>query len=501
MKLVLAVLAAGIVLDVALFLPLPVRKVFASVTVLVNGFAAGLVAVGSDSLFGWLLGLAMLFRIFNAIRIVQGRMHERYLRITTRRTTLSLIGLQLVIALVWTGWHYHRLDSQLLWATLAALQLIAAIVLLASTVRRLKRTAWPLKRVHYSDAQLPTVSVAIPARNETEDLEACLRSLVASNYPKLEILVLDDCSQTKRTPEIIRDFAHDGVRFINGDPPEGAWLAKNQAYERLAQEASGDYILFCGVDIRFEPQTIHDMLCVMLSRHKKMLCVVPERAPAARARAALAQSMRYFWELAPPRRLFHRPPVLSSCWIIQKQALKKAGGFAAVTRAIVPEAHFARELAQKGAYSFLRAGLNPGLSSTKSADEQRATAVRTRYPQLHRRPENVLLVTLWEFTFLVLPFVLALIGAWLGIGVVAVVLAALATVLLVACYELLALSTHINTWWFALIGLPVVAVYDIALAGYSMWQYEFDEVEWKGRNVCVPTMHVIPRLPPLHNVR
>jgi hypothetical protein len=38
-------------------------------------------------------------------------------------------------------------------------------------------------------------------------------------------------------------------------------------------------------------------------------------------------------------------------------------------------------------------------------------------------------------------------------------------------------------------------LYDIALLNYSMWQYEFDEVIWKDRNVCIPVMQVIPKLP------
>jgi hypothetical protein len=31
-----------------------------------------------------------------------------------------------------------------------------------------------------------------------------------------------------------------------------------------------------------------------------------------------------------------------------------------------------------------------------------------------------------------------------------------------------------------------------------MWQYEFHEVLWKGRNVCLPVMRIIPNLPKLH---
>ena len=51
---------------------------------------------------------------------------------------------------------------------------------------------------------------------------------IASDYPKLEIIVLDDCSQD-RTAEIIRNFAHDGVRFIQSEDNKDNWLDKNKA--------------------------------------------------------------------------------------------------------------------------------------------------------------------------------------------------------------------------------------------------------------------------------
>jgi energy-converting hydrogenase Eha subunit C len=207
--------------------------------------------------------------------------------------------------------------------------------------------------------------------------------------------------------------------------------------------------------------------------------------------------MRYFWELVPPRRLFQRPPVLSTCWIIRKDSLRKSGGFVAVARAITPEAFFARKLIPSDGYSFVRAGKRVQIESVKTPRDQRETAVRTRYPQLHRRPENVLLLTLAALSFMLLPPVLAIGGFWLDIGALAQVLEAIATLLLVVTFALLVLMTRTASWWFALVGMPLGVLYDIGLLYYSMWQYEFSVVDWKGRNVCIPAMHVIPHLPEL----
>jgi glycosyltransferase involved in cell wall biosynthesis len=338
--------------------------------------------------------------------------------------------------------------------------------------------------------------VAIPARNETDALEACLRSVVASTYPKLEVLVLDDCSQDK-TPEIIRSFAHDGVRFISGEEPRDNWLAKNQAYQRLYKEANGEIILFCGVDVRFEPGSIRALVGTMLQKHKKMLSIIPgNQTPKAFSEhdSLLVQPMRYGWELSLPRRLFRSPPVLSTCWMIERKLIEQNGSFAAVSRNISPQSYFARLSARQGSYSFLRGDEPLVVRSTKGFAEQRATAIRTRYPQAHRRPEQVLLLSLGELAFLCAPFVL-LIFAGLNGNISLVVLGAASCILLEIFYTSIVTLTYRRFLWRSLIALPFAALFNVGLVNVSMWQYEFSEVIWKGRNVCLPVMHVVPHLP------
>lgn len=496
--LVFAVYALGLLLEGGMQ-ALPqlwrARKGIASVCVVLIAFSSGAIVLWQPNVFSVLIGMVGLYRVFNCIRIVEGRIQERHLRYASRRTSVVLVALQATLALYWLLWHTYPPDGATVWIGIASVQVMVALMLLTSTIRRLRRTAWPHTAVHMSDEELPTITVAIPARNETADLQACLESLIVCDYPKLEILVLDDCSQTKRTPEIIRGYAHAGVRFIKGDEPHDMWLAKNQAYARLADEASGEYIVFAGVDIRFSASSLRQLATLLLAKKKQMMSVLPYRSESVRQKNAITQAMRYFWELVPPRRLFNRPPVLSSCWIIRKQALAQAGGFEAVTRAIVPEAHFARRLITADGYSFMRASARTGIESVKSLADQRETAVRTRYPQLHRRPENVVAAAFVSVFCLFLPFVLVVVGFWLGMGAIAWALALFSAVLLTAVFYCVAKTTRTTKIWFGLIGMPLGALYDLGLLHYSMWQYEFSTVEWKGRNICIPAMHVVPRLP------
>lgn len=471
------------------------RKAIVPILIVVTAFSGAAICVLQPNAMSILLLLLCCYRIFNNIRVIENRMHEHYLRRATRRTSLKLLVPQIVIGGLWFGWHHLNLATHALWAVLAFWQVAVAVLFLFATIRSLKRTLpAPIKKA-YSTAELPSVTVAVPARNETEDLKECLEMLIASDYPKLEIIVLDDCSQVRQTPEIIRSFAHDGVRFVKGAEPNKTWLPKNQAYRRLAEEASGEYILFCGVDVRLEPKSIRALVTTMLAREKTMVSVLPQRATGAGSNFALMQAMRAWWELAPPRRLFERPPVMSSCWIISRRTLKKVGGFEAVTRAIVPEAYFAKQLVWQDRYSFLRSDDVLGITTVKNAREQRETAIRMRYPQLHRRPEQVWLITLLEIGLLLMPFAMAVGGFWWHIGSYAQLLAAIASVLLLIGYVAIMTATNINGRWFRIIAFPLMILTDAGLVHYSMWRYEFSTVDWKGRNVCIPTMHVVPHLP------
>lgn len=447
-------------------------------------------------LFTVLISVLSTYRLINLGRAVKGRSHDNYLFHMSRQTGLWLIGAQLVVVTAAKAIENSTLTGMNWLYGLAVFQLLGSLVLFASTLRH-TRTTRPVTGVEpQADRDLPTLTVAVPARNETTSLEQCIKSLLTSDYPKLEILVLDDCSQNTRTPEIIKQFAQKGVRFLAGKiPPEG-WLAKNYAYEQLATEANGEMVLFCGVDTRFSSSAIRQLVLTLESKQKTMLSVLPRNELTSGVQLLL-QPARYAWEVSLPRRLFNRPPVLSTCWLIEKKALQAAGGFTAVKHTITPEAHFAQYAAtHQDGYSFLRSTADALISSNKSAEEQKATAVRTRYPQLHRRIEMVPFIAATELVLLVFPFTMALAAYLAGIWPLAALCTAAALVQ-VATYMTVARLTY-NTWLTrGVLLVPFVAMYDIALIHYSMWQYEFRQVIWKDRNVCIPVMQVVPHLPKL----
>lgn len=473
------------------------RKIFACLLIPPLSLVSGLVFGMHPVIWTGLILIFSIYRLINLLRLLENRLHPDYLFHATLKTSWWLIFIQLVIVSIAALSRPLSSPGEVELYAMSLVQLVIALAFFVTTRRQLRKTRPQAPATSGTSAKLPTLTVAIPARNETDDLEECLQSLVASDYPKLEVLVLDDCSQSRRTPEIIRGYAHAGVRFVSGKTPPQGWLAKNYAYQQLSVAANGELLLFCGVDTRFRTGSLREMVEIFLAKNKQMASFIPrnQRPPIWSIEALLVQPARYTWELALPRRFFKRPPVLSTCWLIQSEELKTIGGFEAVRQSIAPESHFAREVVRRSdGYSFLRGDGAIDLSSAKSLDEQRATAIRTRYPQLHRRPELVGLLNVLEIGLFVAPFGL-LIGNLMVHSWLLALINAASCVLLMSFYASIVGLTYRRFLLRGLWALPMVAIYDLWLTNYSMWLYEFREVIWKDRDICLPLMRTIPHLP------
>ncbi len=473
------------------------RRTLAVVVATCTALVSGLLLGNRLSLAMICIVLLSMYRVINMMRVVENRTEEHRLRASVRKTTLSLGALQaLILGMLWFSDKLQP-NPDTSWQLCSFILLGLAIGLFMTTQRQLRTTIASDVSQHFSDSHLPSLSVCIPARNETSSLEDCLLSLRASDYPKLEILVLDDCSQASRTSEVIKSFAHDGVRFIKGEPATDDWLAKNWAYEQLFKASSGSHVLFCGADARFDTTTLRNTVTTLLARDKRMLSIIPRNELPTSVISYLSvfvQPVRYAWEMCLPRRFFNRPPVLSTCWLAERKLIDGAGSFAAVTHSISPEAYFARKAILRDGYGFIRSGSGMEVSSTKELGDQLRTAMRTRYPQLRRRIDLVFVVSIFELALFVGP--LLFFGVGLANGLWVQVGSAGLTILLTSvAYSQIVQLTYRQFLYGGLIIAPFAALLDVCLRHVSLWRYEFGEITWKGRNVCLPVMQVTRHLP------
>jgi len=103
----------------------------------------------------------------------------------------------------------------------------------------------------------PLVSILIPARNEENNIERCLHSLINQHYTNYEILVLNDNS-TDNTEKIINRIAekYPKVKVFTGEKLPDDWFGKPFALSQLSYHAKGDILLFTDADTIHSPASV-----------------------------------------------------------------------------------------------------------------------------------------------------------------------------------------------------------------------------------------------------
>lgn len=103
----------------------------------------------------------------------------------------------------------------------------------------------------------PLISVIVPARNEAADIEATLRSLLAVEGVRLEIIAVDDRS-TDATGAIMDRVAAEAsnVTVVHVAELPGGWLGKPHAMAVGAERASAAWLLFTDGDVLFAKDSL-----------------------------------------------------------------------------------------------------------------------------------------------------------------------------------------------------------------------------------------------------
>jgi chlorobactene glucosyltransferase len=128
----------------------------------------------------------------------------------------------------------------------------------------------------------PLVSIVIPARNEELDLPTTLDSVLAQEYPSLEVVVVEGGS-TDGTRAAV-DARGPRVRRIEEPPLPAGWVGKSWACWTGARATHGKWILFLDADVRLDPRALATAVAWA------------EREDAALASLATEVEMVGFWE-------------------------------------------------------------------------------------------------------------------------------------------------------------------------------------------------------------
>ena len=79
------------------------------------------------------------------------------------------------------------------------------------------------------------ISVIIPVYNSAAELPRCIDSVLAQDYPEIEIILIDDGS-TDDTANLMGSIADDRLRYIQQKENRGAAHARNTGVEKAQAE-------------------------------------------------------------------------------------------------------------------------------------------------------------------------------------------------------------------------------------------------------------------------
>jgi hypothetical protein len=144
---------------------------------------------------------------------------------------------------LWTG----------LFGLLALLWILAAIDL-AFGVPRVPSLADVTPLI---DEKCPAVSILFAARDESEKLSQALETMVALDYPRYEVIAVDDRS-IDRTPDILKAASqkYSRLKSLRIDSLPADWLGKPHALEMAFERSSGEWLVFTDADVHFEPDLL-----------------------------------------------------------------------------------------------------------------------------------------------------------------------------------------------------------------------------------------------------
>jgi cellulose synthase/poly-beta-1,6-N-acetylglucosamine synthase-like glycosyltransferase len=141
--------------------------------------------------------------------------------------------------------------------------------LLAARLWYRQRTV-PLPLVPQVDSstllETPLVSIIVPARNEERQIAACVQSLLAQDYTRCEVIVVNDRSEDDTGAILDRLAATEPrLKVVHGKPlPEGWMVGRTYPLYQGYQVAQGDWLLITDADTIHAPGLLTGVMAMLL---------------------------------------------------------------------------------------------------------------------------------------------------------------------------------------------------------------------------------------------
>jgi hopene-associated glycosyltransferase HpnB len=342
------------------------------------------------------------------------------------------------------------------------------------------------------DGDWPTVTVIIPARDEVAMLPESLGSILAQDYPKLSVILVDDDS-TDGTAAAARQIGANARRevvILQGQSLPASWTGKLWALHQgitytETMKPSPHYLLLTDADILYFPGAVKRLVVRAKMNGLVLTSLMAKLHCRSFAERALIPAFVFFFQMLYPFAWVNScsartVAAAGGCMLVERLALEKVGGVAIIRGALIDDCALAKKMGAEGP---IWLGLSDQVRSLRKyreiGDIGRMVA-RSAYAQL--RCSLLLLGTTLSgmaVTFLAPPL-LAFIGSYPAnaVAIAAWALMMLAFLPILRFYRL-------SPLWAA--ALPVIAAIYSAFTLNSAYEYWRGRGgTWKGRNQALP---------------
>ncbi len=202
---------------------------------------------------------------------------------------------------------------------------------------------------------LPMISVLVAAKDEQDNIERCIRGLLAQQYPDFEVIAIDDRS-SDRTPDILDTLAAEDrrLRVIRIDHLPPGWFGKNHAMHTGVRQARGAWLVFTDADCTFDsPNLLIAAVRLALREAVRFVSVLPRLEADSfweKVVQPVAGAIMVFW-FPPPKVNDPASPVgyaNGAFMLLRRDAYARIGGHAAFPAVLNEDIHFARRAKQLG---------------------------------------------------------------------------------------------------------------------------------------------------------
>jgi chlorobactene glucosyltransferase len=328
------------------------------------------------------------------------------------------------------------------------------------------------------------VSVLIPVRNESKNIPSCLEGLLAQDYPKMEICVLDDHSSDE-TAEIVQMIARQDhrVHYIEGkELPEG-WTGKNWACFQLSQYAKGDIFIFTDADNRYTPTAVSKTVGWIHQFGLDLFSAFPQQHTHTLAEKLVIPTVYMTVYCYLPLWLTYYLPFSSLSaangqWLaFTRKTYRKLGGHKAAKNKIVEDTWLAR-LAKKQKMTMLTAA---GTGEVFGRMYHNRSEIwqgfsKNLFGLMGYRTIPFLFLLLFMVMIYVLPYFMIGCALYFTYALIALILN-MGTRLILAC--------KYKDPFITILLHPLAIVYTIIIAVNSMRVNKHGNLNWKGRTILI----------------